>query len=945
MGGISIDCAAEAPAKDETPRSDAARIYARKGTWPETMLALRAVFLQQNDRSKSSFLWRARDPRDPLTHELERLIENDFPVEYDWMLQDYEKGLRGWLVADAAAGADIEKAMIRRALDELGQQGNDLRAEYERLAKANAGPDDRRLLDLYAKVCEQRRAIRLQPVLRQCPKIIFTKHATLGGSHYAYTEAQSDAQAERHFLPGAALCLLELQALAPGQSGGEKINGAIRARITDLLSAPNGMIRDPDVSFDGTRILFAWKKSDREDDFHLYEMDARTRAIRQLTQGLGFADYEGAYLSNGDILFNSTRCVQTVDCFWTEVSNLYACDKNGKFLRRLTFDQVHDNYPTVTEDGRVLYTRWEYNDRGQIYPQPLYQMNTDGTAQTEFYGNNSWFPTTILHARGIPGTQKVLAIATGHHSRQTGKLIVVDPAKGRQENSGVQLVAPVRKTDAVKVDAYGQDGELFQYPYPLSETEFLVTYDPYGWPGRPRLGEAAPLFAIYFMTIDGRRELLASDPKISCNQPVPLAPRRIPHSRPSLVDYRKDAGIYYMQNIYQGPGLEGVARGSIKKLRVVTIDFRAAGIQCNNSRGPAGGALACTPVSIGNGCWDPKTILGEATVHEDGSACFTVPARTPVYFQAVDGKGRVAQTMRSWSTLQPGESFSCVGCHENKNEAPWGYARTTLAMKAGPQPLAPFYGAARGFSFIKEIQPILDRHCIRCHNDPNQLAARKSGGKSEIADKGKPRDKAFSLLGAWNFKDDAGRKWSDAYLALTQCNVNDKKFLGNPDGKLVNWVSAQSAPPMLSPYSVGAAKSALIPMLEAGHNGVKLSREEMDKFACWIDLAVPFCGDYLEANAWSENEIQKYDHYLQKRKAMEQIERKNIEALITENGNLSPSAQGSSSASNSAGLSDASDRSDRSDASDDRSNVSDSPSASKSRRSNHGTKTGFNSDH
>ena len=292
-------------------------------------------------------------------------------------------------------------------------------------------------------------------------------------------------------------------------------------------------------------------------------------AVRQLTFGLGFADYEGEYAPDGQIIFNSTRCVQTVDCWWTEVSNLYTCDGEGRYLRRLGFDQVHSNYPTVTPDGRVLYTRWEYNDRGQIFPQGLFQMNPDGTGQTACYGNNTWFPTTILHARAIPGTQKVVAVFSGHHTIQKGWLGILDPSRGRQENQGAQLIAPLRKTEAVRVDAYGQSGDQFQYPYPLSETEFIVTFRPAGAKGP---------FAIYWMDQDGRRELLAWDSAISCNQPVPLAPRPVPPPRPSTVDYRQEYGTYYLQDIYTGPGLAGVPRGTIKRLRVIALSFRAAGI-------------------------------------------------------------------------------------------------------------------------------------------------------------------------------------------------------------------------------------------------------------------------------------------------------------------------------------------------------------------------------
>jgi hypothetical protein len=595
-------------------------------------------------------------------------IEKAFALESDWLLQDLAgAGYKLSAGPDRRDGyparwfgeqadPDVERKLIARVLEELGPAGAALCGRLEQLGRQQAAPHTRPWLDLYVQACQARREMRLQQMGRRCRAFVFTKHYTMGGSHYAYTEGQSDAQAERHFVPGTALCLCEMSGTTPG--------------VRTLIDDPRGVIRDPDVSYDGRRVLFSWKKSDREDDYHLYEMELASGKLRQLTSGLGFADYECAYLPCGDIIFSSTRCVQTVDCFTTEVNNLYTCDKDGRCLRRLGFDQVHTNFPTVTEDGRVLYTRWEYNDRGQVFPQGLFQMNADGTSQTAFYGNNSWFPTTILQARNIYGTQKVVAIATGHHSRQPGKLILIDPSKGRQEALGVQLIAPVRETPAVRVDGYGQQGELFQYPYPLSETEFLITYSPFGWArahGHPTgsgIGDRPPLFAIYFMTIDGRRELLAADRRISCNQPIPLV-RPAPHVRPSLVDYAKTTGTYYVQDIYAGPGLEGVPRGTVKKLRVVALDFRAALVGGNPNGGPAGAAFISTPVAVGNGCWDPKIVLGEADVQTDGSAFFSVPARTPVYFQAIDQQGHMAETMRSWSTLQPGENNSCVGCHES----------------------------------------------------------------------------------------------------------------------------------------------------------------------------------------------------------------------------------------------------------------------------------------
>ena len=934
----------------------------------------------------------------------------------DWLEQDCGPAAKKCF--SATDNCDLERQAVATVLKETSDA--QFRAELTKLTDAKTPGNDPRWRSLYVRACEARRAARLGNLIREAPKIAFTKHYNLGGSHYAYTEGQSDAQAERHFVPGAALCVLDLK--------GDNIS------VSTLIDDPDGVIRDPAVSYDGKRILFAWKKSDREDDYHLYEIEVATRKIRQLTSGLGFADYEGCYLPNGDIIFTSTRCVQIVDCWWTEVSNLYTCNADGEFLRRISFDQVHSNYPQVLPDGRVVYTRWDYNDRGQLYPQPLFQMNSDGTGQTEYYGNNSWFPTTIAHARSIPGSDKLIAIATGHHCIQTGALIVIDAKKGSRETSGVTLVAPLveDKSDRRyrRVDAYtGFDGH-FGYPFAINEREYLASYS-----ADETRRDSKNGYGLYYVREDGARELLVDDPEISCNQPVPLAARPTPVVRPSAVDYRQSTGTYYVQDVYVGPGLKGVPRGTVKKLRVVALDFRAAGVGSNRNGGPAGGALVSTPVSIRNGTWDVKTVLGETPVYGDGSALFEVPARTPLFFQAVDGEGRVVQSMRSWSTLQPGETFSCVGCHEDKNSV-GGSRQPTIALAKGPKKLNDFYGKPRGFSFAREVQPILNKHCIECHDDraetlalavePNKrskkdalkdasailpiqstwkyttdepgedwrtsdfndgpwkagkagfgskgtpsgkarsewktpdiwlrttfkladeknihqialavhhdedveiylngvMAAAERGylkgyelvslsakaraslragrntlavhcrqtsggqfidvgiyqlpqtgaGESEVAgstDSGDPAlKKAFSLLSE-TASTSGGREWSDAYIALTQN--------GKPNS-MVNWLNVQSVPPMLPPYFAGSAKSELMALLRKGqHYDVELSREELDKIACWIDLLVPFCGDYMEANAWTEQGVGKYTHFLEKRKKMEAIERANIEALL-----------------------------------------------------------------
>ena len=803
------------------------RAEASNREWAEAMLNVRREFRQHEPPTPSVKPRR----RFSLTRQVFEQIYTSYPYQTDWLLQDCGNNLDAWLKQTKAATVE------RGLWDKLGVK-----------AETVGDTEDPRWLEMYAAAAEKRRAQRLERLKELCPRIVFTKNHTISPSFFAYTEGLSDAQHERHFEPGSALCQIKVDGVYP--------------QATNLVDDPHGRIRDPEVSFDGKRVLFAWKKSDRLDDYHLYELTISTGEIRQLTFGLGVADFEPCYVPSGDIVFSSSRCVQTVDCFKTEVSNLYTCGPDGQHVRRLGFDQVHTVKPSLQPGGKVIYTRWDYNDRGQIYPQGLFEMNPDGTGQTEYYGNNSWFPTTISHARGMEGSDKVLAVAMGHHTWQAGKLILIDVSKGRQEQSGVQLIAPLRETEAARVDTYGQDGDLFQYPYPLNEREFLVAYSPLG--GRPGR------FSLYYMDIDGNRELLASDPDISCQHPTPLAARKQPPTHHSEVDYRQKTGTYYMQDVYHGPGLTGVERGTIKRLRVVEIAYRAAYIGQNYSTGPGGRAMISTPISIGNGCWDVKRVLGDATVYEDGSALFEAPAQTPLYFQCLDEHNRAVQTMRSWSTLQPGETFSCVGCHENKNDAPLP-SYESMAFAAGKERLRPFYGETRGFSFPKEVQPILDAKCVSCHNN-------KDKERMDLA--------ARPVHGLW-----AKRFWATSYINLTGAFPDEQwkgrateglPYTGNNQGEHVVWISSQSVPEMIPPRSVGSTVSPLVELLLKGHG--ELSREELDKIIAWIDLGVPYCGDYWEAAAWTEKERDLYGCYEAKRNRLSADIDRNIQAMLNQDG-------------------------------------------------------------
>jgi len=769
-----------------------------------------------------------------------------FQRELSWCRQDgidfHRRGLKREQVV----------AVLEKLLTEV-RPGDAARLRTE----INALPEDSKSgwARVYVAACESRRRQRLASIVKDGPlRFVFTKHWNIGGQHFAYTENLSVPHGWRVWTPGGGLYVYTL-------------NPDLTDSVELLLDAgEDGCIRDPDVHWDAGKLLLAWKKSDRGDDYHLYEMDLETRKVRQLTFGLGDADYEGVYLPNDDILFTSTRCVQVIDCFTTDTSNFYICDKDGQYLRRVSFDQVTVNYPQVMNDGTVIYTRWEYNDRGQIYPQPLFQMNPDGTGQTEYYGNNSYFPNTIGHARPIPGSSQVIALASGHHSHQVGGLIRIDVRDGRQEDEGCTYVAPVERK-APRFDAPPEHGGLYTHPYALNEKEYIAGYSTYM---RPKYNTKTG-FGIYYVREDGAREQLVYDPEISSSQPVLLRKRKRPVVQASSVDYAKEYGTYYMQDVYYGPGMEGVERGAAKKLRIIEVRYRASLIGGSRNRGPAGGAFVATPVGVQNCTWDVKAILGETPIEADGSAFFRVPARRPVYFQVLDAKGHAIQTMRSWSTLMPGETFSCVGCHESKNDAPLAGEKTSLAMQRGVRDLDPFYGPERGFSFRKEIQPILNKHCVKCHD-----------GEKKTKD-GRP---TYSLLGKPVVDSRAKRTWTESYVNLT-LNGNVKIDGQGCVGRAINWLSPQSSPKMIPPYSAGSCKSKLMDMLEGEHGDAKVSREEYAKIAAWIDVLVPFCGDYEEANTWGDGDWQKHAYFDNRRRVQAEFEAANVKALV--NGTPSPS--------------------------------------------------------
>ncbi len=596
-----------------------------------------------------------------------------------------------------------------------------------------------------------------------------------------------------------------------------------RAPLATLF-APEGdrFVGDVDLHFDADRLLFSMP--DTRSRWRVWELHTDGTGLRPIVQidEPDVDNYDACYLPDGRIVFSSTACFTGVPCVGGSghVANLYLSAADGK-VRRLTVEQDHDWCPTVLADGRILYLRWEYTDIPHAFSRILFQMNPDGTEQMALYGSNSYWPNAMFYARPMPGhPTKVIAVVGGHHDvPRMGELVVFDPARGRFEAQGAVQRIPGRgrRVEPATLDLVtAQSSPQFLHPYPLSEKYVLAACKP----------SADALWGIYLVDVFDNMVLLREEPGYALLEPLPLAKTPRPRIVPDRVDLaRRDAEVLLL-DVYQGPGLAGVPRGTIGSLRVISYQFAYQGV-------------GAEPDSVGlDGPWDPKLILGTVPVREDGSARFRVPAYTPIAVQPLDREGKAVQLMRSWFTAMPGEVVTCVGCHEPLTTAP-PPGRPIAAVRP-PADIAPWYGPARGFSFRREVQPVLDRYCVGCHD------GRPRPGATAPADL---TDREPAPLQKNDSPHNLRARFTPSYYAV-------RRFVRTP--------TKESDLHLLPPYEYHADTTRLVQLFRKGHHGVVLDPEAWDRLITWIDLNAPAHGTWIEICG-----RERVDHQRARRRAME----------------------------------------------------------------------------
>jgi hypothetical protein len=713
--------------------------------------------------------------------------------------------------------------------------------------KVNAKKADLSIEKYYLLACHYRRVSRMKHHEADLENIMFARHHIFGGIEVGYHDNAEAANTDNAWTAKGALCVLEMK--------------NYYSPYTEIYSRSDAVVRDPCVSFDGKKALCAISGKGKGTGYKIYEMTiSGAPAPTQLTfdpESLGVvADFEPCYLPDGDIMFTSTRNFGMTGDGFQCATNMFLMNGQGKCMRRVGFDQANTFYPVLMDDGTVIYTRWEFNDRSLVYTMGLFVMNPDGCRQTEYFGNQTRWPFTQIHARPIPGTHgaKVMCLAGGIHGPYAGELMIIDRSNGVDGAAAIRFIAPVRNFGpATKKSDIAMGDVVFtaQNPYPLDENDFLVSW---------RKSETVKNYQLYFMNIDGSRELLAWTAMTgqSLSQPVPMKPREsTPPKVAKQANWKDSTAAYTMQNVYIGAGMEGMAKGIAKSLRVIKITYRVSGAGTTSGMtmgsGPSGTftpAISC-PVSYYGGSWEAKEVLGEAKIFEDGSAAFKVPARTPVYFQVIDSTGYCIASMRSWSTLMPGETFSCVGCHENKLTTP---PPTGRGLCGSPKPLeAPLGIENKPFDYKLMVQPIFDAKCVKCHT-----AGHESG---------------FDLSGDLSVSS-ASKKWTVSYTSLM------KGLPAKSSNDAVNLCTIFSEPEQQPPYSFGSSLSGIMTKggMSGSHHEVQVTETERKIVACWIDLCAPHAGKY---NSYlSAMDSTRYEKLLDKRVKWAAIEKENIGQML-----------------------------------------------------------------
>ncbi len=609
----------------------------------------------------------------------------------------------------------------------------------------------------------------------------------------------------------------------------------------------------PDLSFDAKKILLSHRLKG-EESFHLFEMNLDGSGLKQLTFG-DYDDLDPIYTPQGKIVFITSRQHSYVRCMpMTHAFVSARCDADGKNIYIISGSGEPEYLPSMMQDGRVIFTRWEYTDKPLWRVQSLWTMNPDGTNPQIFWGNQSAWPDVLTEARQIPGSKKVVFTGVGHHEWFKGSIGYINPDGGLDYPDGLQKITQEVKwaevgdgPTPVKSDyEYHSAGKYVAYktPYPLSEEYMLVS----ARDGGER--EDKDFFNLYFQDVYGNKELIYKG-EYNAYHAMPICPREVPLEKPDLVAWPKIGsgekpknGILYSNNVFEGA--PPILKEKGKYLRVIQMDPKtySTWYKTHQHDGPAVSYTQAEGV---------KRILGTVPIEADGSVNFQVPPGEAIYFEMLDENGMAIHVMRTFTSVMPGENRGCFGCHESNmstrsNQMMGGGQMGSALRKPAVQLTLPSWGK-ESISYMRFVQPVLDRNCGKCHQDPNHEACKKLNMTCRPSyvrywswTHHRPKDLSpfcepyRTLVGDeyyWSLGNGIPNRDKHG-MAINLAGIYHVEANGNRFGGLKT----------LPPYSAFSPKSTLIHNATSGeHHGVKVSNEDAERLIAWVDCNGPYLGD------------------------------------------------------------------------------------------------------
>jgi len=684
--------------------------------------------------------------------------------------------------------------------------------------------------ELFTNIAGLRREIAFANPLLNFNELLFVKR------HRATYSHMCDQYYGINSLPGGGVFILENPFSENPVVRNLLENSVVQSGRLEGQTLSTGSFISPNLCYDAERVAFAYVEctGDRRHRYHtdltqghwhegrtfnIFTCNIDGSDLRQITDGT-WNDFDPCWLPNGRMAFISERRGGYLRCGREcPTYTLFDMNPDGSLIRCLSYHETNEWNPSVTNDGRILYTRWDYPDRHGCTAHHPWTTTLDGRDPRHVYGNfTPRFSRSDMElgSRAIPNSPKFVVTAAPHHGQMFGTLNIIDPQVPDDD-----AMAPVKRlTPDVDYPETQGGSQIYGTPYPLSEKYYLAVAD---FAMTPNVGfewhnnnYVRGDYGIYLVDAFGNKELIYRDPEIGSVSPMPVVARPMPPVMPRMVSDAIEEQLYLLPNreklstlpqatisiVNAYHSLRPFPEGTkLKELRVIQW------IPMSVPSGSPPHEIGFREPTSSDSVVLARYVLGTAPIEEDGSVNITVPPRRPLQLQVLDEEGLAVQSMRGSVYLHDGETLSCNGCHEPMGSAPVQTTAIPRAFLRAPSELKPAHPDANPFSYPRLIQPIWDKHCVACHTEER---SKGTAGVPNLA------------------KEPITNKWYASYNELV------------PNYGFYSYGEALRT----TPGAFGARASKLYPHLKSGHKGVELSREELERIVLWLDCVSIFYGVY-----------------------------------------------------------------------------------------------------